>query len=207
MAACPFHYRPYRSTDQEVIDQFIDVFPLAIITSQRDGQFLCSHIPLWRQPDGSLFGHADGANPQFNVDQRFSAQVIFVGESGYIPPQAYSSPQLPTWNYAAVHMQAHITVTDAPNQNLDILKQTAMRLAKSESDYQVDERDPRVINNLPHIRGLLVTPVHTEGRFKLSQDKSFLDSSAALAWLIDDRRRAGVDFLSELHRDHFNNPA
>ena len=198
MPACPFHYPQYRSTDQGMIDRFIDVFPLAMITSHRDGQFLCSHIPLWRQPDGSLFGHVDGNNSQFKGEQYLSAQIVFMGPSAYIPPQAYVSRQLPTWNYLAVHMQANITVVDTPHQKLEILEQTAKRLSKQDSDYQVDELDPRVISNLPHILGLVIQPENTEGRFKLSQDKSSPDTSAALQWLLDDRKQDHNEFLKEL---------
>lgn len=198
MPACPFHYTEYRSTDQGIIDRFIDVFPLAMITSHRDGEFICSHIPLWRQLDGSLFGHVDGNNSQFKSEQYLSAQIVFMGPSAYIPPQAYVSRQLPTWNYLAVHMQANITVVDAPHQKLEILEQTAKRLSEQASDYQVDERDPRVISNLPHILGLVIQPESTEGRFKLSQDKSSPDSLAALRWLLDDRKHDHAEFLMEL---------
>lgn len=116
----------------------------------------------------------------------------------YIPPQAYVSRQLPTWNYLAVHMQANITVVDAPHQKLEILEQTAKRLSEQPSDYQVDERDPRVISNLPHILGLVIQPENTEGRFKLSQDKTSPDSSAALRWLLDNRKHDHAEFLMDL---------
>lgn len=198
MSVCPFHYPQYRSTDQGLNDRFIDVFPLALITSHRDGQFLCSHIPLWRQPDGSLFGHVDGNNTQFKGEQSLSAQIVFMGPSAYIPPQAYVSRQLPTWNYLSVHMQANISIVDGPHQKLEILEQTAKRLSEQPSDYQVDERDPRVISNLPHIRGLIVQPENTEGRFKVSQDKSSPDSSAALRWLLENRNHDHAEFLTEL---------
>ncbi|QKG64995.1 FMN-binding negative transcriptional regulator [Pseudomonas sp. B14-6] len=198
MSACPFHYPQYRSTDKGLIDRFVDVFPLAMITSHRDGQFLCSHIPLWRQPDGSLFGHVDGNNSQFKGEKFLSAQIVFMGPSAYIPPQAYVSRQLPTWNYLAVHMQANITVVDAPHQKLEILEKTAKRLSEQPSDYQVDERDPRVISNLPHILGLVIQPENTEGRFKLSQEKSSPDSSAALRWLLENRKHDHTELLMEL---------
>ncbi|CRM57049.1 Protease synthase and sporulation protein PAI 2 [Pseudomonas sp. 37 R 15] len=198
MSVCPFHYPQYRSTDPEMINRFIDVFPLAMMTSHKHGHFLCSHIPLWRQPDGSLFGHVDGNNPQFKGEQHLSAQIVFMGPSAYIPPHAYVSRQLPTWNYLAVHMQANITVVDAPDQTLEILEQTAKRLSKQASDYQVDKRDPRVISSLPHILGLVIRPETIEGRFKLSQDKSSPDTSAALQWLLDNQTQDHAEFLKEL---------
>lgn len=131
-------------------------------------------------------------------EHSLSAQIVFMGPSAYIPPQAYVSRQLPTWNYLTVHMQAHITVVDDPHQKLEILEQTAKRLSEHPSEYQVDERDPRVISNMPHIRGLIIQPENIEGRFKLSQDKSSPDSSAALRWLLDDRKHEHAELLMEL---------
>lgn len=198
MNACPFHYRKYRCTDPVIIDRFIDIFPLAMITSHRHGAFSCSHIPLLRRPDGSLYGHVDGLNPQFSDEPDIYAQIVFMGPSGYVPPQAYVSTQLPTWNYLAVHMEANVTMLNAVEDNLEILQTTARALAGAESDFQVDEHDPRVVANLPHIRGLVVNPINVEGRFKLSQDKSAEDSSAALEWLLSHRSHDHARFLKEL---------
>lgn len=92
MPTCPFHYPHHRSTEQQLIDRFIDAFPLATITSRQEDVFISSHIPLLRQSDGSLFGHVDVKNPQFNKTQRLSCQIIFMGPSAYIPP----TPTFPT---------------------------------------------------------------------------------------------------------------
>ncbi|OPK10503.1 FMN-binding negative transcriptional regulator [Pseudomonas sp. VI4.1] len=200
MPTCPFHYPHHRSTEQQLIDRFIDAFPLATITSRQEDVFISSHIPLLRQSDGSLFGHVDVKNPQFNKTQRLSCQIIFMGPSAYIPPHAYVSNQLPTWNYLAVHMQAQITVSSNPSQNLDTLQQTAERLSTKETDYRFDPDDARVMANLHHIRSLKIQPEHVEGRFKLSQDKPAADASAALEWLLSHRlyghRGLLVDVLS-----------
>lgn len=198
MATCPFHYPQHRSTDQRLIDRFIDTFPLATITSQQEGRLISSHIPLLRQPDGSLFGHVDVRNPQFNTTSCLSCQIIFMGPSAYIPPHAYVSQQLPTWNYLAVHMQAQVSVSSSPSQNFDILQRTAERLAAKEADYRVDPNDPRVVTNLRNIRSLEIHPEHIEGRFKLSQDKATADVSAALEWLLSNRLNEHRGLLTDL---------
>lgn len=200
VTTCPFHYPQYRSTNQRLIDRFIDTFPLATITSQQEGRLTSSHIPLLRQPDGSLFGHVDVRNPQFNTTSRLSCQIIFMGPSAYIPPHAYASQQLPTWNYLAVHMQAQVFVSTSPRQNIEILQRTAERLATQRADYRIDPNDPRVLTNLRNIRNLEIHPEHIEGRFKLSQDKPTADVSAAFDWLLsnraDDHRELLADILS-----------
>ncbi len=198
MSACPFHYSQYRATSPELIDRFIDAFPLAILTSHEEGRFFSSHIPLLRQADGSLFGHVDGANPQFRGHGEIRCQIIFTGPSAYIPPEAYVSSQLPTWNYLAVHMQAIVRVSENAPQNLEILQQTAQRLATGDRSYHVDPADPRVLKNLPHIRGLSIHPICVEGRFKLSQDKTAPDASAALNHLLSQSLDEHRDLLTEL---------
>jgi len=200
MSACPFHYSQYRSTTPELIDRFIDTFPLAMLTSHVNGRFFSSHVPLLRQADGSLFGHVDGGNPQFRSQEEVNCQIVFMGPSGYIPPEGYVSTQLPTWNYLAVHMQAQVQVSRKAHQNLEILQQTAQRLATGPLSYQVDPIDPRVVANLPHILGLSIHPTSIEGRFKLSQDKAAPDASAALDYLLaqrlDEHRALLADLLA-----------
>lgn len=189
MSQCPFHYTDYRCTDRTSIDRFVEAFPLALITSLNEGQFCSSHIPLFQRADGSFFGHVDRRNTQFAGRTAFEAQIVFMGPSSYVPPEGYHHRQLPTWNYLAVHMHAHIQVIDDGPQCLAILEQTAQRLAGQDSSYQVDPHDPRVVGNLPHILGLAIAPLTVEGRFKLSQDKRKEDRDAALDWFINTQGR------------------
>ena len=195
MSQCPFHYREHRCTDPHLINRFIDTFPLALITSQAGGNFHSSHIPLLRNPDGTLSGHVDRRNPQFREAASFKCHIAFIGPSSYIPPEAYRNAQLPTWNYLAVHMQADIEVIDSETENLDILMQSAQRFAPEGCEYRVDPQDPRVIRNLPHILGLAIRPESIEGRFKLSQDKPPQDQASALDWLIEQHRAAHKQLL------------
>ncbi|WP_312934596.1 FMN-binding negative transcriptional regulator [Pseudomonas sp.] len=189
MSQCPFHYTDYRCIDPGAINRFIDAFPLALITSTADGRFCSSHIPLLRNPDGSLFGHVDRRNPQFEARTALEAQLVFMGPSSYVPPEGYRHRQLPTWNYLAVHMHARIQVIDQAPETLAILERTAACLAHHGSTYRVDPHDPRVVANLPHILGLAIEPLQVEGRFKLSQDKREEDRDAALDWFIDAQGR------------------
>lgn len=196
MSQCPFHYREHRCTDQRLINRFIDTFPLALITSQADGNFHSSHIPLLRNPDGTLFGHVDRRNPQFREAASFKCHIVFMGPSSYIPPEGYCDAQLPTWNYLAVHLQANIEVIDIETENLSILMQSAQRFAPEGCEYRVDPQDSRVIRNMPHILGLAIRPESIEGRFKLSQDKPPQDQISALNWLMEQHQAANKQLLA-----------
>jgi transcriptional regulator len=184
MSMCPFHYQEHRSCDSELIGRFIDTFPLALITSRVDGRHYSSHIPLLRDHDGTLFGHADRRNPQFAADI-VDAQIFFTGPNTYVPPEGYSTPQLPTWNYLCVHMQATVEVQHTRQQALWALQKSAQAFGGTHSNYRVDPEDPRVESNLSHIVALRFATFQVEARFKLSQNKSERDRNTALEWFLD----------------------
>ncbi len=175
-----FHYAQYRSSDVGLIRRFVACFPLAMITSLREGAWQCSHVPLFFDEERlELFGHVDARNDQFDMPVPFSAQLVFAGPDAYIPPEGYATPQLPTWNYLAVHATGTVSVIDDGALNLEILRRSAMRLAATPSEFRVEDDDPRVRRWIGEIRGLRVALDSLEGRFKLSQDKQPPDVMAA----------------------------
>lgn len=170
-----FHYSQYRSTDDRLIRKFVEQFPLAIITSCEGGEWRSSHIPLfWANAAsiGELLGHVDVANSQFSDADKLPVHLIFSGPNMYIPPEAYATRQLPTWNYLAVHARATLTIESAPERNLEILSETARHLRNAPSEFRVERDDQRVQRWIGSIRGLRIQVHEIEGRFKLSQDKA-----------------------------------
>ncbi|WP_081862590.1 FMN-binding negative transcriptional regulator [Chromobacterium haemolyticum] len=196
MSSCAFHYQEYCCTRPELIDRMIARYPLALISSEYQGRPHASHIPLFRVSDRSLFGHVDRRNPQFQGRGRFPARLVFMGPQSYIPPEAYRSRLLPTWNYIAVHMDAEIEILDDLESARRALSDTCERLQPPQAPFQYEAADPRVIANAPHILGLRVHVLREEGRFKLSQDKKPEDQQAALDHLLR-RDEAGERALLE----------
>jgi len=175
-----FHYAQYRSSDVDLIRRFVARFPLALVTSMREGTWQCSHVPLFFDEERlELFGHVDARNDQFAVSAPFSAQLVFAGPDAYIPPEGYATRQLPTWNYLAVHATGLVSVIEDATLNFAILRRSAMRLASAPSEFRVEEDDPRVRQWIGGIRGLRIPLDGIEGRFKLSQDKKPCDVVAA----------------------------
>jgi transcriptional regulator len=181
-----FHFSQYRSTDIALIRNFIAKFPLALIISQHNDQWLSSQIPVFfDESDDILFAHVDAKNSQFSNNQSFQALVIFMGPNLYIPPEAYASDQLPTWNYLAVHASGTVSVINDVTQNLDILRKTALQLAPTPSTFRIQDSDTRVGKWIGGIRGLRIELSQIEGRFKLSQDKTQQDVEAAAKYFAE----------------------
>ena len=181
-----FHYPQYRSTDLALIRSFVRQFPLALITSLHDGQWRTSHIPLFfDEQEDTLFGHVDANNSHFQDTPVLSVQLVFAGPNLFIPPEAYATRQLPTWNYLAVHASGTLTVISDTAENLEILRKSAALLANTPSAFRVEHSDPRIGKWIGGIRGLRIDIADIEGRFKLSQDKAAADVEAAAAYFVE----------------------
>jgi transcriptional regulator len=191
-----FHYSQYRTTDRAQIRRFIGQFPLALITTCSNGRWQSSHIPLFLEDDGeSLFGHVDAGNAQFHGTAPIPAQLVFAGPNQYIPPHAYASRQLPTWNYLAVHASGELTLIDDVPGKLDILRRSAVLLDPAAEAFRVHDDDARVQRWIGGIRGLRFTIADIEGRFKLSQDKDAADVDMAARYFA---RTAGARLTAEM---------
>ncbi|RDK02664.1 FMN-binding negative transcriptional regulator [Paraburkholderia lacunae] len=191
VAPVPFHYDAFRFNDPERIDALVDSFPLALVVSIDGPQPHANHVPLFRVAGSrDLFGHVDAANPQFAGLRRIHARIVFMGPDSYIPPEAYVTRQLPTWNYVSVHMSGIVEIVNDPAHKLDVLRETALRLQPDDAPYQFDPHDERVKRFAPHILALRVRVEHEEARIKLSQDKSLADQHAALDHLLASRTRS-----------------
>lgn len=196
-----FHYKTYQDTRLENVKRVVERFPLALIVSRDDAQWSASHIPLfWRSGAGEqLFGHVDAANPQFDLERPIPVYVTFFGPNAFIPPEAYVSRQLPTWNYVSVHVEGTLTVEQDVRKNLELIRETAVRLSGAPSQFRVEDSDPRVQRWIHSVRGLSIEITRFEGRFKLSQDKSPEDVRAAADYLRQEQARPlSLEWLLEL---------
>lgn len=175
-----FHYAQYRHTAPQAIRQLVDRFPLALVITQVNGQWHSTQVPLFlNEHNTELFGHVDAANDQFQGAEGLSVQVVFAGPNAYIPPEAYTSRQLPTWNYLSVHMTGTLALVSDTQQKIDILSETARRLDGTPGAFRIHPSDERIHRWIGSIRGLTIRILDMEGRFKLSQDKSPEDIRAA----------------------------
>lgn len=92
--------------------RLIDENSFALLVSVADGGApFASHIPILldrdRGPRGALMGHLARGNPQWrHFGPGRTALAVFHGPHAYVSPSWYkTSPQVPTWNYVAVHVR------------------------------------------------------------------------------------------------------
>lgn len=102
--------KAFAVSERAVLDEFIASNSFATLVSTVNGTPFATHLPLilerTQSAQGVLLGHVARANPHWRAfDGKQEALAIFHGPHAYISPSWYAtSPAVPTWNYAVVHV-------------------------------------------------------------------------------------------------------
>lgn len=177
-------------SDKSVLHDFIECNSFATLVSTVDGEPFATHLPLildrTRSAHGALLGHVARANPQWrSFDGTQTALAIFHGPHAYVSPSWYAtSPAVPTWNYAAVHVYGVPQVVDDPAWLSDVVDRL-IRIYEAgmpqpwpgilPADYRS--------NLLKAIVGFVMDIDRIEGKFKLSQNRSTADQQGVVRHL------------------------
>lgn len=178
------------SRDQQTA--FIRQFSFAsVITTNLEA----THVPLWYAPDegemGTLYGHLAKQNPQLKQFNRQSVLAIFQGPHSYISHMAYaSSPQVPTWNYAAVHCKGVAQLLDN-NDTVEVIDNLMKQFEPV--NYPNPSRMPQTYADklLTGITGFKIEVTEIQGKEKLGQHKPVEDQQAVHAYL--QQSKCGID--------------
>jgi len=180
--------------------EVIKTYPLATLISVKNQQPFITHLPLiYRDTDGKLIGHIDNYNPHTDLlKDNNEVTIIFTGPQCYISPSIYTTTQLPTWNYIKVH----VTGTVKAINNAEAIKESMIKmtefLEQPEHRYVLEPNNTRMENALAYVTGFEITITHSEGKFKLSQDKHPRDIANARAELIRINQESIAKFLNKV---------
>ncbi|SEE16812.1 FMN-binding negative transcriptional regulator [Jiangella alba] len=150
---------------------------------------VATHVPMLRKPGpdgrppaddepllgGVIVGHLAKVNPQAAALRTAgSALAVFLGPDGYVSPTWYDGdrPNVPTWNYAAVHVSGPLRVVDDRDEALAII----MASIDATEAYAGTGWDPTpsldyVDQLLAGIVAFELTAADVRSTFKLSQNK------------------------------------
>lgn len=182
-------YQPekYKNDDPQFIYNFISQFPFATLVLQGNN-LLATHVPIL--VDGShqnfrMYAHIANHNPmrQF-LETAAEMLVIFKGPDAYTSSSWYEKPDIPTWDYSAVHINAKVILqNDAELQ--DSLEKLLRHFEKN-MDQPIDRKriPKRTWNeNFKEITGFWLQPEKCVGIEKLHQGFSQKDINNILAHL------------------------
>ena len=175
----------FAAPDRDAILELIATRSFATLISIADGEPVVTHLPLVLAQDGTLLGHVARANPHAALlGEGTRTTAIFHGPHAYVSPTWYEAPNVPTWNYTAVHITAkvHPLEGEAAQSLLDQLIDTFDPDPLGETGTRHLRADERV-GLLPHIHCFALEIEKIEAKFKLSQNRSPADRQRVIGAL------------------------
>jgi transcriptional regulator len=181
----PEHFRVRK--DEDAI-AFMRANPFAILVSTTDEGPYATHLPLFVQAEGdrvTMRGHVSKANPHWRyLEQQPQCLAIFHGPHSYISPGNYTAREsVPTWNYAAVHVDGAAKLFSSETELHGMLYELVETFEPSYR-RQWEELSPKYRENmLRQIVGFEIVATKIEGKFKLSQNRTKEDQANVIASL------------------------
>lgn len=187
--------KSFRETRSEVLHALIRDYPLATVVMRGTDGLIANHLPFELAGDTLLQGHVARGNELIKAD---GAQVlaIFQAADGYVSPNWYPSKhetgrEVPTWNYAVVHVHGRLRVIEDKVWLRGLLeKLTDHHEATQPKPWHVsDAPEDHIEKMLRAIVGLEIVIDRIEGKFKLSQNHPDANRAGVIKGLGE---RAGV---------------
>jgi transcriptional regulator len=168
--------RSFHETRIDVLHALIRDYPFGTVVMHGAEGLAANHLPLELVSDGLLHGHVARGNELAKADGA-QVLVIFQAANGYISPNWYPTKhetgrEVPTWNYAVVHVHGRLRVTDDKAWLRALLERlTDHHEATQPKPWHVsDAPEDHIEKMLKAIVGLEIAIERIEGKFKLSQN-------------------------------------
>jgi transcriptional regulator len=185
----------FHETERERIQALMRDHPFGVLVSGHLDQPVVSHLPLWYEPSpepwGRVLGHMARANPQWQDWSSTETPVLalFQGPHAYISPNWYVIPNVPTWNYAVVHVTGCVRLVTETQALIDLLDRlTERQEAKQETPWKPDWQDAHLNRMLAEIVGFEIRITAIRAQFKLGQNRPLEDQKRVREHLLGSGR-------------------
>lgn len=202
----------FKETNSERIYSLIKGNSFGTLVTAPDGVPFVSHLPFIldhaADSKGKLLCHMARANPQW---QHFSScgevLAVFQGPHAYISPSWYSSPGVPTWNFAVVHLRGKPRLIESESE-LEALVERLTHVYESHmpSPWKPNLSDERRTKLLNMIVGFEIEITNIQAKFKLSQNRPPEDRQSVVEKLGQSSNQTEVavaTLMSEAHDAEF----
>ncbi|EQD56310.1 Negative transcriptional regulator, partial [mine drainage metagenome] len=115
------------------------------------------------------------ANPQWQdwIPPETPVLAIFQGPHAYISPSWYATPDVPTWNYAVVHMTGSLRLMTDESLLIAMLDQLTDRQESGRPvPWKPDWGGGRLRKQIAGIVGFEIRVTEIRAKFKLGQNRS-----------------------------------
>jgi len=180
-------YRPSKfiENDESLLHQLISDHSFAVIVTVENGGPIANHFPILIKQEGvrsTLIGHMARANPQWkSFESGKEILVIFQGPHTYVSPSWYGpGVQVPTWNYAAVHVYGVPKIL-SHEETYQVLEDMVQKYeSRFQNPWKLDlpEKDKQQMLNA--IVGFKIPITRMEGKLKLNQNRTDEDRESVM---------------------------
>lgn len=178
----------------ELREAILATTPFVLLVAADRGMLHTVHLPVWISPDQVVHGHMQRGNPLALLERGHRIRIVALGPHGYVSPLAYvnGTGQVPTWNYAAVHLEGPVEWVDEPDEVFALVS-AQVRQFEGDAGWMLEDT-PHFRAKLRAIRAFRIRPDWSDTALKLSQNKAAEDSQAVEA----EFRRQGLADLAGL---------
>lgn len=176
--------------NQDVVFGVIREHPLATLITSGEQETYVSHLPLVLQSDSGqlrLIGHMSRRNLHWQAMQKTAlTKVIFHGPNAYITPTWYEKNDVPTWNYAVVHIDGGAKLIEDHGGIVSCLKVLSESTEPESPDawrfwIPDDLAEPNAL--VSAIVGFEISVTGINAKLKLSQNRSVADREGVMKGL------------------------
>ncbi len=204
----------YRVTDDDTIDAFLAANGFATLVTSGPGGLMATHLPVEfeRGEDGARLvqGHVAKGNPQWRELEHGEPLLIVLGPHTYVTPTWYDHPNVPTWNYQAVHCSGPVRLVSDRAEQLRMVRRLAEHYEPPGSPpprFDVDAMPAGLRDaELKGIVAFEMRVTQVEAAFKLSQNRHTADHARITRELMarpDDGSRAVARAMAADHRARY----
>lgn len=162
----------------------IRAWPFATLITTTAGEPHITHLPLLLEGD-VLTGHMARANPHWQAFATGHTVAVFHGPHAYITPNWYVNPsrEVPTWNYATVHVHGQPALIDAPDEKLRVVDVTSAAFEDPTNPWTRAVDDIRLEALLKGIVAFTLPLTRIDAKFKMNQNKTAADRAQVMSQL------------------------
>ena len=189
----------FRETRVDALHGLMREYPFATVVTRGAAGLTANHL-AFELVDGVLHGHVARGNELARMDGA-EVLLVFRGPDGYVSPNWYPTKhetgrEVPTWNYAVVHVHGRLRVIEDAAWLRRLLETlTDHHEAAQPQPWQVsDAPADHIEKSLRAIVGIAIAIERIEGKFKLSQNHP----DGNRAGVIDGLRQRDADGDREL---------
>lgn len=167
----------FKVEDSEKAKAFIQNNGFGILINQVDGRPWATHIPLVIETSSNnelvLSGHISKANNQCKAFQENQeVLVIFQGPHAYISSSWYDHENVPTWNYAVIHVYGKVKIVDSATLYQQLSKLVDKYEAGNANPVSVSAMSADMVENqMRGIVGFEILITEIQAAEKLSQNR------------------------------------